>query len=277
MSWLTWFGRWRERDHAYARLTALRQSYSEYGERVIKLSARTDLARKSAGSTQRAFDFVERTFARATDAYSKVGEQIARIEESLGKGVVAYFPEADRALKEVGPLLDELERQLAAWESHWQQVPREIDEIAGALASVRQQLETASAAVGAPLPPEERLTTAESFLERIRRTQAEGNPVEARHQVEDLRIALQKLTEEVGLYQSGAGAVAQAERDLARVRELAAATAGAPTDAVTALAGAEALLARLRPNLIAGKLDHFQADLLEIQRQLSAAREALRR
>jgi len=275
MSWLKWLGRRQERDQAYARLSAMRQKYAEQGERVIKLSARTDLARTAAGSTQRAFDFVERTFARATEIYAQVGEYLSRIEANLEKGVVAYFPEAENSLKELVPALDELERQLSQWEAQWSQVPRQIEEVAEELAQVRHMVEMAAAAAGAPLPPTEKLLKAEAFLERIRRTMAEGNPVEAGHMVADLRISLEKLREETNLYHSGVGAITGAEQDLARTRERVEA-AGAPPEAVRALAEAEAILPRLRPSLIAGKIDPFQKDLLELQRRLSEARRALR-
>lgn len=274
MSWLNWLGRRQERDQAYARLNAMRQTYGEQGERVINLSARTDLARKSAGSTQRAFDFVERTFAQATEIYAKAGEYLSRIEANLEKGVVAYFPEAENALKELTPSLDELERQLSQWEAQWHEVPRQIDEVAEELARVRHTVEMAAAAAGAPLPPIEKLLSAEAFLERIRRTLSEGNPMEAGHMVADLRISLAKLREETNLYQSGMGAITGAEQDLARTRERVEA-AGSPPEAARALAEAEALLTRLRPSLIAGKIEPFQKDLLDLQRRLSEARKAL--
>jgi chromosome segregation ATPase len=273
MEWFRWFGRWGERDEAVERLKALRQSYGGHGDRVIRLSARTDIARKSAGSTQRAFEFVENAFVMATQEYARIGELIESIEASLAKGRLGNFAAVDTALKGLGPKLDELERNLAQWESRWQQVPLEIDEAARGLATLREQIEAASAQVGAPLPLTDRLAAMAQHLERSRQVLAGGNPVEASHLTADLRMAMEKVAGEAGQYVSGAGAIAQAEGDTAEARERITAAA-APAEAIAAVAAAEALLPRLRPALAAGKLDQFQADLLHIQKQLAAARAA---
>ncbi|HWI53629.1 MAG TPA: hypothetical protein VNT01_15945 [Symbiobacteriaceae bacterium] len=275
MEWLRWFGRWGEKAPAYARLKELQSGYGVHGDRVIKLSARTDLARRSAGSTQRAFEFVERTFAEATAEYARVGELLEGLELGLSKGKVGDFGAAEKAMKGVGPKLDELERQLATWESKWSQVPREIDETGQSLAALRVQVEQAVAAVGAPLPLSDRLATMEQHLEKTRRVQAEGNPIEAGHLVEDLRLAMTKVGSDVSAYVSGVSAITQAEQDLAQVRERLAAAGDRP-EAAAALAQAADYLPRLRPALAAGNLERFQSDLLAFQRGLSAVRSLLK-
>ncbi|HYG57322.1 MAG TPA: hypothetical protein VD902_04585 [Symbiobacteriaceae bacterium] len=273
MEWLTWFGRWSERDRAYARLKKVKEEYGAYGDRVIRLSARTDLARKSAGSTQRAFDFVERAFADATQEYARFGDLVQAAEAGLAKGKVADFLGMETTLKGLGPKMDELDRHLTAWESKWQQIPLQLDDVARSLESLRLQVESAVAAVGAPLPLSDRMASLTQHLERTRQVLAEGNPIEAGHLIEDLRMAMQRVSGDVGLYVSGAGAITQAEREVTEHRErVQAMPGGAPADAVAALGAAEALLARLRPSLAAGRLEHFQADLLKIQESLATVR-----
>lgn len=272
--WFLWFGRWHERDRAYGRLSTLRQEYGGHGERVIRLSARTDLARKSAGSTQRAFDLVEQAFAAATQEYARVGELLESVEVWLRKGEVREMAPAETALSNLGPKLDELERQLATWEARWQQVPLEVDSVEQELSDLRRQVDAVATAAGAPLPLLERLKSMEQHLARIRSTLAAGNPVEADHLVADLRIAIGKLAEETGHYMSGVGAISQAEQELAALRAQAA--GGASGEAVAALAAAEALLPRLRPALAGGKLEQFQHELYQFQRQMAAARSATR-
>lgn len=272
MGWFTWLGRGAERDRAYARLNAIRQAYGDQGSRVIKLSARTELARKAAGSTQRAFEFVERAFLAATQEYARIAELLDGIEARLAKGQVGDLGGAESAVKGLTPKLDELERNLGTWEARWQQVPLEIDEADRALAELRHQVEAAAAAVGAPLPLTDRLTAMTQHLARTKATLAEGNPVEAGHLLEDLRIGMAKIGEQTSHYVSGAGAITQAESDMAAMRDRLAQLPEAPAEAVAALAAAEALLPRLRPALAAGRLEPFQADLLSLQRQLSAGR-----
>lgn len=275
MEWIKWFGRWGEKDKAYERLQGLKEAYGAHGDRVIRLSARTDLARKSAGSTQRAFDFVERAFGEATGEYAHINDLMDSLEAGLANGKVGDFGAADRAIKGIGPKLDELERHLASWESKWQQVPLEIDEAGRSLAALRVQIEQAVAAVGAPLPLSERLAAMDQHLERTRRVLAEGNPLEAGHLVEDLRIALAKVGTDISAYVSGASAISQAEQEIAQVRAGLAAAGDRP-DAAAALAAAEGFLPRLRPALAAGKLEQFQSDLLQLQRNLGAARAGLK-
>lgn len=272
MEWLKWFGRWGERDKAYARLNQLKEAYGAHGDRVIRLSARTDLARKSAGSTKRAFDFVERTFADATGDYARVMDLLDGLEAGLKRAKVGDFTTAERTVKGIGPKLDELERHLATWEAKWQQVPLELDEAGRSLATLRVQVEQAVAAVGAPLPLSDRLAAMDQHLERSRRVLAEGNPVEAGHLVEDLRLALAKVSDDVSSYVSAASAITAVETEIAQLRER---TADRP-EAAAALTAAEGAMPRLRPALAAGKLDQFQADLLDVQRRLGEVRVALR-
>ncbi|HYF91992.1 MAG TPA: hypothetical protein VD969_07075 [Symbiobacteriaceae bacterium] len=275
MEWLKWFGRWGEKAPAYARLNSLREAYGAYGDRVIKLSARTDLARKSAGSTQRAFQFVERVFADATQEYARINDLLDGLELGLKQAKIGDFAGADKAIKGLGPRLDELERHLVTWESKWQQVPLEIDQAGQSLAALRVQVEQAVAAVGAPLPLSDRLATMEQHLDKTRRVLAEGNPIEAGHLVEDLRLAMAKVGEDLSAYVSGASAIAQAEKELGQVHERLA-TVGDRPEAVAAVQAAEALIPGLRPALAAGKLEKFQNDLLELQKNLGAARAALK-
>jgi chromosome segregation ATPase len=276
MGWFTWFGRGAEKERAYARLESVKQQYSGHGERVIKLSQRTDLARRTAGSTKKAFEFVENAFVKATQEYARIGGLIDQIEAGLAKGRVGDFPAVESALKGLGPALDELEHHLTTWEQTWRKAPEQIEEAARSLAELRAQVEQAAALIGAPLPLTEQVARLEQHLEKVRQTLAEGNPIEAGHQVEDLKIAQRRVAEQVSTYASGAGAIAQAEQELAEVKGRIAARTEPPADAVGAAAAAEALLPRLRPALAAGRLEPFQQDLLQLQRHLGAARTALK-
>lgn len=272
MGWLTWFGRWGERDAAYAKLAKLKGNYGEHGDRVIRLSARTDLARTSVGSTLRAFDFVERSFVVATQEYARIGELLDGLEAGLGHGRLGDFAPAEAALKGLGPKLDELDRNLSRWEEMWKQVPLQIEEANRSLVDLAAQVDATATELGAPLPLGDRVTALQQHLERTRRTLAEGNPVEASHLVEDLQLAMNKVIGDVGRYSSGTGAIRQAEQEIAEARGQ---LGGTGTSAAEALAAAEALLPRLRPALAAGKLEQFQADLLRLQRHLRTARTSL--
>lgn len=274
--WLTWLGRGAEKERAYARLGAVHLEYGAHGERVIKLSQRTDLARRTAGSTKQAFEFVENAFVKATQEYARIGELIQQVEAGLTRGTVGNFQAIETALKGLAPSLDELERNLTTWEQTWRTAPQKIDEAARSLAELREQVERASALVGAPLPLSEQVARLEQHLEKIRQTMAAGNPIEAGHQVEDLRVASRRVVEQAGTYASSAGAITQAEQELAEVKQRLSAHAEPPADGVGAVAAAEALLPRLRPSLAAGRLDPFQQDLLQLQRHLSTARSALK-
>jgi DNA repair exonuclease SbcCD ATPase subunit len=272
--WLRWFGRWEQRDRARSRLTSLREAYGAHGERVIQLSNRMDRARHAAGSTRRSLEFVERAFIDATGEYARIGELLQQLESQLAGGTIGDFAGAESALRGLGPKLDELERQLAAWEQTWQQVPSQVEDVAQSLAALRSQAEAAAAQAGVSLPVSQAIATMEQHLERIRRTLAEGNPIEAGHLVEDLRIAMAKVSEQVGLYASAAGAIVQAEAETAALK--ARLGPDSPGEAVAALAAAEAFLSRLRPALTAGNLEQLQHDLLGLQRSLAAVRTALR-
>lgn len=274
--WLTWLGRGAEKERAFGRLASVQEQYGAHGERVIQLSRRTDLARQTAGSTRKAFEFVESAFVKATQEYARIGELIGSLEAGLARGKVGDFPGAEAALKALGPVMDELDRNLTTWEQTWRTAPRKIEEAARSLAELRERVEQAGALIGAPMPLAEQVARLEQHLEKIRQTLAEGNPIEASNQVEDLRIAQQRMSEQVSTYASGAGAITQAEAEVGEVRERLAAQPDGPAEAVAALAAAEALLPRLRPALAAGRLEPFQQDLLQIQRHLSAARGALR-
>jgi DNA repair exonuclease SbcCD ATPase subunit len=274
--WLIWLGRGAEKERAYNRLETVKQQYGAYGERVIRLSQRTDTARRTAGSTQQAFEFVERAFIRATQEYARIGELIGQIEAGLSRGRVGDFQAVESALQGLEPLFAELDGNLTTWEQTWRTTPAKIEEAARSLAELREQVERAAALIGAPLPLTEQVSRLEQYLEKIRQTMAEGNPIEASHQVDDLKVAAKRVVEQVGTYASCAGAIAQAEQEVAEVKERLAASKEPPADAVGAVAAAEALLPRLRPALAAGRLDPFQEDLLQLQRHLSRARAALK-
>lgn len=274
--WFLWLGRGAEKERAYKRLDLVQQQYGESGERVIKLSQRTDLARRTAGSTRKAFEFVENAFVKATQEYARIGELIQQVESGLAKGKVGDFAAIEKAIEGLGPILDELDRNLTTWEQTWRTTPLKIDEAARSLAELREQVERAAALIGAPLPLSEQVSRLEQHLEKIRQTMAAGNPIEASHQVEDLKVAARRVVEQAGTYASSAGAIAQAEQEVAEVKERLAALPAPPADAVGAVAAAEALLPRLRPALAAGRLDPFQQELLQLQRQLSTARTSLK-
>lgn len=274
MSWFRWLFRGGERDRAYQRLQALRESYGQHGDRVIKLSARTDLLRKSQGATQRSFEFVEKTFVEATTEYSRLQVVLENLEAGLEKGVVGDFTAAETQMQGLQPKLDELDRHLSKWESRWTQAPQEIEAAERSLAGLKAQFAQAQEALGGSLPLQQNLVAMEKHLARARQVLAEGNPIEAGQLVDDFEIALKKVATEVGLYTSGLSAVEQVEQSLARIRTTMA-PAGSPAPAsqvVAALAAAEALIPRLRPALAAGNFGPFQQDLLAIQEHLAKVR-----
>lgn len=270
-----WLFRGAERDRAYARYNALRERYADQGGRIIKLSARTDLLRKSAGSTLAAFAYVENAFATATQEYARIGALLEALGGGLEKGKVGDFVGAESAVSKLTPAFDELERRLTDWEARWQEVPRRIGEAAQALAELKAQVAPAETTAGGPLPVSAKLGHMQAHLERIQATLQEGNPVEAGHMIEDLAMARRKLQDEAGGYVSGAGAIAQAEAELAELKAKAPDLAAAPAEAAAALAAAESLLPRLRAALAAGDLDKLQQELLTLQTQLSTARASL--
>ncbi len=274
--WLIWFGRGAEKERAYTQLQNVQRQYGEQGERVIRLSSRTDLARRSAGSTRRAFEFVESAFVKVTEEYAHIGHLLAALEAGLAKGKVGDFAAAEAALGDLGPSMDQLERHLSTWEQTWQSTPKRIDQAAQTVAELRQRVEQAGILVGAPLPLSERLTNLEEHLEKIRQTLAAGNPIEANHMIDDLDLARERVADQISPYVSGAAAITQAEQEVGALREQTGGLTAPPGGVVAALAAAEALLSRLRPNLAGGKLEPFQQDLLQLQQHLAEARRALR-
>ena len=270
-----WLFRGAERDRAYARYNALRERYADQGSRVIKLSARTELLRKSAGSTQAAFAYVENAFLHATEEYARIGTLLDALEAKLERGKVGDFAGAESAVARLTPALDELERRLADWEARWQEVPRQIAEAAHALAELKAQVAAAEAIAGGALPVSAKLGHMQAHLERIQATLKEGNPVEAGHMLEDMAMARRKLLEEANGYISGAGAITQAEAELADLRARVPDLAAVPAGTAAALAAAEALVPRLRTTLAAGNLEQLQQELLAVHTQLRTAREAL--
>jgi hypothetical protein len=267
MSWFTWLGRSEEKRTAFARLERLRQAYGDQGERVIKLSARTDLARKAAGSTMRAFAFVEHAFADATGEYAQINTMIESLEAGLAHGDVGDFLRAETLVKGLGPKLDTLSSHLTEWEATWSQVPLAIDSIARVVALLRTQVDQVAQTLGSSLPLSGSIDHLEQFLERIRQTMAAGNPIEANHLVDDLQLALVKVTEKANQYASGQGAIRQATADLAKAR------AQGPNDAlVTALNGLDEQVSQLHAVLATGNFDQFQHDLYQVQRSIAAIR-----
>jgi chromosome segregation ATPase len=271
---LAWFGRGAEKERAYKRLEAVQEEYGAQGGRVVGLSRRTESARATAGSTRKALESVEEAFYRATQEYARIGDAIAALQADLERGRTSGFKAVEEALRRLPSALDELERSLAAWEESWRAAPRRIEAAAQSLAELRHRVEQAAALIGAPLPLAEQVANLEAHLEKIRQTLAAGNPLEAIKQVEDLQIAQRRVSDQVSNYSSGAGAIAQAEQEVAEVRARLARLPEPPAEAVGALAAAESLLPRLRPALAAGRLDPFQNDLYQLQRHLSTARAA---
>ncbi|MGE5676353.1 MAG: hypothetical protein ACM3XM_21120, partial [Mycobacterium leprae] len=265
MGFFTWLGRGAEKERAYARLKALQEQYGVHGERIIKLSARTDLARKSAGSTARAFEYVETVFVAATQQYARMGEQLQSIEEGLGKGRVGDFRTAESEMPKLGSQLDELAQRLSVWEAKWQEVPPRLEDARRNLLLLREQVAAAAAVVGAALTPVNRLASMERYADQAENALAAGNPIEADHLIDDLSLSMEKLSSEIATYASGAAAITDLEQEFTMLQERAAAEL--PAEAAAALAATQALMTRLRPALAAGKLEQFQADLLQIQKQ----------
>lgn len=213
--WLTWFGRWAERDEATKRFERLQQAFSGVGEQVIALSGRTDLARHSSGATGRAFESVEEAFAEMTGAFSRLSEAIERIELDLSRGRTGGFSQAEQELKAVRDGLTALSSRLDQWELLWREAPAALDGVASALADLKAMAERA----GNPAAIASQMANLEAFLTKARATLAAGNPTEAMAQAADLRLAMTKVSNQVGEYLSAANAIAEAEADLNRAIE----------------------------------------------------------
>lgn len=267
MSWFAWLFRRRERERAFLELKRLKEEYSEQGGRVIRLSARTELLRRSTGSTQKSFEYVEKSFATATEEYARVQSVLQNLEAELDRGRDQGLPEARKAVSGIGPALDELERHLQTWERRWQEVPLELEQAEASLQSLSSDLRYAEDALNRSLPPRAGLESLGAFLQRARNTLLEGNPIEAGNQVRDFALARAKIAAEISAYRSGVGALEQVEASLAGIRESAAGNGGS----ILALTAAEELVPRLRGALAEGRFDPFQADLLQIQNWLTQA------
>lgn len=214
--WLTWFGRWAERDEAMKRFARLQEAFGGVGEQVIALSGRTDLARRSSGATGRAFAAVEEAFAQVTGAFSRLSDGIESIERELSRGRTGGFAQAESELKQVREGLNSLSHRLDEWESLWREAPAVLESVAGALADLRAMAERA----GNPPALAGQITNLDSFLAKARATLAGGNPTEAKAQAADLRLAMAKVGNQAGEYLSAGSALAEAEADLNRAVEV---------------------------------------------------------
>lgn len=253
--WLTWFGRWAERDEAMKRFERLQQAFGEVGEQVIRLSGRTDLARRSSGATGRAFAAVEESFASVTGAYSRLSEAIDSIQLGLSQGRTGGFSQAESELKAVRDGLTALSGRLDEWESLWREAPAALESAASALADLKAMAERA----GEPSGIAQQISNLEAYLAKAQATLAGGNPTEAKAQAADLRLAMSKVGNQVGEYLSAATAIAEAEVDLNRAKS-----------APQALATAQVALAEARACLTSGDLDGTGAALYRLREALRA-------
>lgn len=212
--WLTWFGRWAERDEAVKRFERLQVAFGGAGEQVIALSGRTDLARRSSGATGRAFASVEEAFAEMTGAYSRLSDAIESIEWDLQRGRTGGFTQAEHELKAVRDGLTALSGRLDEWEALWREAPAAIEGVASGLADLKAMAER----VGNPPSIATQVANLDSFLAKARATLAAGNPTEAKAQVADLRLAMTKVGNQVGEALSAGNAIAEAEADLNRAK-----------------------------------------------------------
>lgn len=274
MSWFAWLFRGQQRDRAYSRLHQLRTEYAAHGEQVIKLSARTELLRKSAGATQRSFDHVESTFAAASTEFARLSSLLDALEAGLARGQVGDFHAAETAVRELGPRFGELDRLLSAWEARWHQVPLRAEQAERLLAEQASQVAAVAETLRGELPVARRVQALQSHLARARAALAGGDPVEAEHLLADFDLAYNRAVAEVSQYLSGANAIVEVESVVADLEHQVASTS--PSEAVEALAAARALLPRLRTALLQERLEQFQQDLLQVQRHLSRIRSALR-
>lgn len=265
MSWFAWVFRGRERDRAYSELKRLTGEYAEQGGRVISLSARTELLRKSTGSTQRSFDYVEKSFAAVTQEYARVQSVLHSLEAELGRGRDQGLAAVREAVSGLGPALDELERLLRTWEARWQEAPLELEQAEASLKPLRGDLAHCETVLKITLPPRAGLERLAAYLTKARQTLLAGNPVEAGHQVRDFALARAKVEADIASYRSGVGAIEQVEASLARLRTGAAEDGGA----TLALTAAEDLLPSLKSSLAQGRFGPFQEDLLQIQNRLA--------
>jgi chromosome segregation ATPase len=266
--WLTWFGRWAERDEAMKRFERLQVAFGEVGEQVIALSGRTDLARRSSGATGRALEGVEEAFASTTGAYSRLSEAIDAIEVGLARGRTDGLAQAERDLAQVREGLKTLARRLDEWESLWREAPAALAGVESALAA----LKATALRVGNPSEIAAKIANLEAYLAKAQATLAGGNPTEAKAQAADLRLALEKVGAEAGEYLSAQSALAEAEGDLQRAIEVwrrFQAVVESSTPLPEPLAVAQVALEAARQRLVAGDLDG-------VGRELYRLREALR-
>lgn len=269
--WLTWFGRWAERDEVMKRFGRLQVAFSQLGEQVIAISGRTDLVRRSSGATGRAFAAVEEAFAKATGGYSRLSEAIEEVERELGRGRTGSIGQAERDLKQALADLKALSRRLDEWEALWREAPEAIEGVAAQLAD----LEALFARAGRPERFTAQMTNLAAYLAKARATLAGGNPTEAKAQVADLRLAISKLRSQVSEDLSAASALAEAEAELERALEVwrrfqAAVEPGSEAPLPAALATAHSALAEAKREAAAGDLDGAAQALFRLREALRA-------
>lgn len=271
-AWRYWRVEERNRRMRYEeRLRALTDAYARVAERVVNLFDAVSRAREGGGRTASAFEAVERAFEAATRAYGPIPAEMEAVREAAARGNWQVLREKEpgirHRLEAVAPLLDRLEEQLAAFRAQWEAAPRDVNAAAEAVRDVRERLDRVEARLGFPVPARRMVESLGSYVDRARADLDAGNPVAARHKAEDVRVRLQAVSEEVGRYESAAGAIDQVEADLAALDEGAAAR-------LAALLGAEpgGPVAALRDLVQSGDLERFQTRLGEVVSAIRAAR-----
>lgn len=278
-AYLNWDLSRREARRRWQReMDRLVQAHREVADRVVDLFDAFARTREGTGRTAAAFAAAQRAYERVTAAFQPLDDEFQAIRAAFAQGNVGPLRERGQAVREglagLGPLLDELERQIQSVQALWDRAPAALAAARQQVAGVEAALAEATAALGFAPPVRGRVQSLAAFLSRAEAAAA-TNPVQAAQMAEDLLIRLPAVAEEVAAYRSAAAAVAQAEAELA---DLAARTVppAAASQVAAALDQARSALTELRPHLAAGRLDHFQERLLACQEALRAARRALR-
>ncbi|MFO7172732.1 MAG: hypothetical protein DIU70_007180 [Bacillota bacterium] len=263
----------RERRRRLEQETArVAAAQARVAERVVALFGQVTDARPGAGRTAAAFAAVERAFQRAAAAYDAACQQAEEVRERAARGDLSGVRQqaaaAIRALEAVHPLLDELEAALRAYRQRWAEAEARIREVRERLAAARRDL-AAAAAAGAPdLPVAGQLARMEQFLDQAVVELRKDNPVAALQKAEDVAISLERVESEVSQYRSAAVALQQAREELDALRRTAADRPGA----AALLQEAEELLGACAGHLAAGRLDHLEVSLLQVQERLRQVR-----
>lgn len=275
--YMNWnLGRGQERKRRERELQQVIDAHHDIASRVVELFGAVEKVRGGDGKTQAAFAAVERSFARASEAYLPLDEEVQDIQRAFDRG--DFRPLQDRGakakaeLKAISALLVELEAQLNTYRGRRSAAFPALGAARERLQELEHAIGAATKAAGFPLPVTNRVQTLADFLAKAEAEVAD-NPVGAAQMAADLSLRLGAVADEIGSYTSAVAAITQAEAELAAVRS---GPLGGDPRCADALQRAESAAAALRPDLQAGGLDRFGQRLLELQTALREARRTVK-